>query len=210
MTTKFKKYLRTRFRDPVSWFAISIIGAWVVSAIFGLPPYQILNMICFAFAAGEWWSLVSWWKKRHGGQDHIETLAQASERWKIATVILIATATFMADLWLASSTVSALAFGLSILGVSSVITLWYAWSKPIVVTNAGLVIGPEIVEWSDVRRITWNDSKFTRIDFVYPNYFYGAKIRLIIPPEQALRLDSIVPASVDRGGTPADLRRITA
>ena len=207
MFAKTRHYLESRVRDPVTWLAVSFIGTWAVSARFGLAPFQALSLICFAFSAAEWWLLVSWWKKQSHFKEGFETLAPAADRWKIVILLVIGAATFALDLWLASSAVSLLGVALTVLGVSSLVTLGYAWSRPITATPAGLFIGAEAVKWNDVRRITWNDRGSTRIDFVDPNYFYGARLRVMISPEQASRLDDLLPVAVERSGTPLDVRR---
>lgn len=206
MFAKTQHYLESRLRDPVTWLAISFIGAWAVSARYGLPPFQTLSLICLAFSAAEWWLLVSWWRKRSRFEEEFETLAPAADRWKALIILMIGAATLAIDLWLVSSDASILGVAFTVLSISSLITLGYAWSRPITATPAGLLIGTGVVRWSDVRRITWNDRGSTRIDFENPNYFYGTKLRVMITPEQALRLDGLLPVAVERSGTPFDIR----
>lgn len=208
MLARARQYLRRRLRDPVSWLAISMIGVWSVSAFAGLAPFAMLNVICVAFAAVEWWSLASWWRARRRTPAGAVQLIPALDRWKVAVILLIALTTLVLDLWLSSVTSGNLGLGLSILGISSVVTLWYAWSRPIVVTSRGIHVGIDAVEWNQVRHVIWSEAGQVRIHFVEPNYFYGTKITLAVPPAQIAAIDALIPGtlerkgSVDRGGGP--------
>jgi hypothetical protein len=205
MFSKTRHYLESRLRDPVTWLAVSFIATWAVSARYGFSPFQMLSFICFAFSAVEWWVLLSWWKTRAPFEEGFERLAPATDRWKVLVLFMIGAATLAFDVWLASSAGSVLGVALTVLGISSLITLGYAWSRPITATPEGLLVGAAAVRWSDVHRITWNDGGSTRIDFLNPNYFYGAKLHVTMSPEQASRLEGLLPNAVERSGMPRDL-----
>jgi hypothetical protein len=194
---KVRNYLQSRLRDPVTWIALSFMAAWAISALLSVEPWRMLSVICFAFSAAEWWSLFSWRRKRRRA-DAVEVLSRAMDRWKVAVLLGIGITTFVLDLWVGSSKFTVLGLGMTVLGISSLVTLWYAWSRPIIVTHQGLLIGADTVKWKDVRRIVWSETGSTTIDFAVPNYFYGAKVRVLVPPAQAAKLESIIPEEVRR------------
>ena len=198
MLEKITQYLRSRLRDPVSWLAISMVGVWGISAFSGLAPFKMLNLICFAFAAGEWWLLASWWRTNRRPPADVVQLTPALDRWKVAVILLIAATTLVLDLWVGSLTSGGLGLGLSVLGVSSLITLWYAWSRPILLTSRGVLVGIGSVEWSQIRRVNWLDTDRVRIDFVKPNYFYGTKIIVTVPSAQIAAVHAMLPVTVER------------
>lgn len=194
---KLREYLHSRLEDPVGWLALAIIGVWVIAAGFGLPPFQMLNVICVVFSAAEWWSLFSWWRtRRRMFSDVVEELTPAVDRWKLAVLILIGSITLVLELWVNSSTLTPAGWGLSILGISSLVTLWHAWSRPIVVTREGLLVGVQTVRWSEVRRIVLDQPHPARIEFARSNYFYGTKLRVALDPAQVASLNLILPDSL--------------
>lgn len=194
---KLREYLHSRLADPVGWFALAVIGAWGISVGFGLPPFQMLNAICVVFSAAEWWGLFWWWRSKHDMSSNIvEELKPALDRWKIAILILIGSITLGLDLWISSTTLSAVGWGLTLLGISSLITLYHAWSRPIVVTTTGLLVGVQTVKWNEVRAVRLEQTRLARIEFTNSNYFYGTKLRVAVDPEQAERLSRILPDSI--------------
>ena len=194
---RLREYLRSRLGDPVVWFALAVIGAWGISAGFGLPPFQMLNVLFLVFSAVEWWSLFSWWRtRRRMAPDVVEELTPAVDRWKVGVLILIGSITLVLELWVGSSTLSPVGWGLSVLGISSLVTLWHAWSRPIVVTGEGLLVGVQTVRWSGVRRIVLDEPRLARIEFMHSNYFYGARVRVALDPAQAASLSRILPESL--------------
>lgn len=196
------EYLQRRLSDPVTWLALLVIGAWAVSAVWGFAPFQMLAAICFVFAAGEWWSLFSWWNsKRRSSARIVQQFTPAIGRWKVAVLVLIGAVTFLLDLWVWSSLLTPLGVGLSVFGLSSLITLWHTWSRPIIAVDDGLLVGVNIVKWGEIRRITWSDTGHVRIDFVSPNYFFGASLRVEATPAQRAELQALVPAAVKRAST---------
>jgi hypothetical protein len=199
-----RNYLQSRRRDPVTWIALSFIGAWAVSALFSVAPWRMLSLICFALSAVEWWSIFSWRRKRRRA-DAVEVLGRAMDRWKIGLLLVVGIVTFVLELWVGSSTFAVLGLGLTVLGISSLVTLWYAWSRPIVVTREGLLIGADNVKWNDVRGVSWSQAGFATIDFAVPNYFYGTNVRVSMAPAQAANLDRIIPKAVRRTGDLASL-----
>ena len=184
---------QSRLADPVTWLALSFIAAWSVSAVWGLTPFNMLSAICFVFSAAEWWSLFAWWRsKRRSSSRVVQEFSPAIDRWKIAVLITIGAVTLVLDLWLGSSVLTPLGLGLSVLGLSSLITLWHAWSRPIIATEEGLLIGVNTVKWSEIRRVIRNENGYTRIDFAYPNYFFGASLRVEATPTQTAELEALV------------------
>ena len=207
---KFREYLHSRLGDPVGWFALAVIGTWGVSAGFGVPPFQVLNAICVLFSAAEWWSLFSWWRtRRRVSSDVVEELTPALDRWKVGVLIFIGSMTLILELWVGSSSPTPAGWGLSVLGISSLITLWHAWSRPIVVTGEGLLVGIQTVRWSEIRRMVLDQSRFARIEFSHSNYFYGNKLRVALNPAQVTSLNRIVPDSVRPTSDEQPIQRIT-
>ena len=207
---KLREYLHSRLVDPVGWFALAVIGMWGISAGFGVPPFQMLNVICVVFSAAEWWSLFSWWRTRSRmSSDVVEELTPAVDRWKVGVLILIGSTTMVLELWVSSSSLSPAGWGLSVLGISSLITLWHAWSRPIVVTGGGLLVGIQMVRWSAIRRIVLDQSRLARIEFAHSNYFYGNKLRVALNPAQIASLNRIVPDSLKPTVDEEPLQRIT-
>lgn len=201
MLETVRQYLRSRLRDPVSWLAISMVGVWGISAFSGLAPFQMLNLICFAFAAIEWWSVASWWRTNRRTPADVVQLTPALDRWKVAVILLIAVTTLVLDLWVGSLTSGSLGLGLSVLGMSSLIALWYAWSRPILLTPRGILVGIDSIEWNQVRRVIWSDAGRVRIDFVEPNYFYGTKVTVTVPAAQTAAVNAILPETVEQKGS---------
>jgi hypothetical protein len=208
---KVREYVRSRARDPVTWLAASVIVGLGVSAATGLSPYQVLNLVCFVFAGMEWWALASWRRMNRRNRADVVSLRPALDRWKIALLILIAAVTFVLDLWVVtfvldlwvgSSAFSLIGLGLSVFGISSIITLGYAWSRPIMIAPSGIHVGIETVSWTDVRQVTWTDAGEARIDFVVPSYFYGSKITVPVSFSDAAAISAMLPESVERRGTP--------
>jgi hypothetical protein len=199
---KVREYVRSRARDPVTWLAGSVIVGLGVSAATGLSPYQVLNLVCFVFAGMEWWAFATWRRMNRRNRADVVSLRPALDRWKIALLILIAAVTFVLDLWVGSSVFSLIGLGLSVFGISSIITLGYAWSRPIMIAPSGIHVGIETVSWTDVRRVTWTDAGEATIDFVVPSYFYGSKITVPVSFSDAAAISAMLPESVERRGTP--------
>jgi adenylate kinase family enzyme len=202
MMNKVRQYIRSRVRNPVTWFAVPVIGAWTVSAATGLAPYQMLSLLGFVFAGMEWWALALWWRANRRNRAHAVQLTPALDRWKIVVLVLIAATTLVLDLWVGSPTMTLLRLGLGVFGISSIITLWYAWSRPIVIADSGILVGIETVPWTDVRRIVWADAGRVRIDLAAPSYFYGAKITVAVSLIDTAAINALLPDSIERVGSP--------
>jgi hypothetical protein len=199
---RVSQYVRSRVRDPVTWFAVPVIGAWAVSAATGLAPYQMLSLLGFVFAGMEWWALALWWRVHRRDRADAVRLTPTLDRWKILVIVFTAAFTLVLDLWVGSSTATLLGLGLSVFGISTIITLWYAWSRPIVIADSGILVGIETVPWTDVRRVVWADAGRMRIDLAAPSYFYGAKITVPVSLTDSAAINALLPDSVERHESP--------
>ena len=161
-----------------------------------LSPFLILNAVFVGFALVEWGILLRWKRleKRIRGEI-LETLPPASDRWKPASLAGVTLVTIAGEIWLDVLTESGLGIGVTILGVSSMATLWYAWSRPLLILNNGLMVGAGLVPWNDVKRVLWQEGGkegTARLELTQPHFFYGTKLRFKATPEQFQRIASLL------------------
>src|SRR5438046_882199 len=107
MIQKLRSYLKDRLADPVSWLAISCVGAWAVSALLAVPPFRMLDAIGFVFSIAEWAAVFSWHRKQQlVSRMAVAALPPVADRWKVAVLVLVAMVTIGLDVWTGSSSPS--------------------------------------------------------------------------------------------------------
>ncbi|HEX9770066.1 MAG TPA: hypothetical protein VGA50_12915 [Kiloniellales bacterium] len=211
MPGKLRAYIRHRLRDSNAWLAVAFIVPWAVGAIWGLSPagvWNIIQLIAFALALFEWLQIVVW-KRREAVLERqlLEVLRPPSDRWKAAWMIPLTALLFVAELWVERGLqqTSLVNFGLTAFGISTMFSLWYAWSRPVRVTALGIVVGVELLPWSRIAAVTWDrvgEETTVRFDFGGAgHYWYGTKLRAVATRHQVDFLSGIVPVRlrVDEG-----------
>lgn len=197
-----RDYITSRLKDPITWFTIPIIAIFVLWAFFQVPPFLMLTVLFTAASVAEWYALVVWWRRGQLlKQEAIEVLQPAQNSWMILFGFVLALAGFTINLWIDEHTQSLSGFCFTVFGVSSLITIWYYWSRPIIVLPTGLVVGIEVMPWDQIGgmfRHERGDMEAVRIDFAPPRYqwFYGAKLWVTITAAQAVTLAELFPGSM--------------
>ncbi len=195
MLRRIGAYVSSRARDPVAWISIPFLLPWIAAIVFGISPFMVLNGVLFAAAAGEW-AWIWLWRKREKRlrREVVDELAHALDRWKPAALGIVGLLTIAGELWIDSIAPSFLGYGVTALGISSFVTLWYAWSRPLLVTENGLVVGASVIPWSGVERVVVEGQEAggtVRVDFVQPHFIYGTKLRAVATNAQIDRIEAI-------------------
>lgn len=90
-----------------------------------------------------------------------------------------------------------LSYAREMLGITTMVSLWYAWSRPVRVTPRGIVVGMELLPWSRITNVTWDGAQeeaVLRFDFSGAGHFwYGSKLRAMATADQLERLGDIFP-----------------
>lgn len=200
-----RAYITSRLKDPVTWLSIPFIAIFALWAFFQVPPFLMLTVLCTAASVAEWYALAVWWRREQlVKQEAIEVLQPAQDRWKMILVFVLALVAFTINLWIDEHTQSFIGFGTTVFGVSTLIMMWYAWSRPIIVLPTGLVVGVEVMPWDQIGgmfRHERGDMEAVRIDFAPPRYqwFYGAKLWVTTTATQAAILAEIFPGNMVKG-----------
>ena len=195
-------YIISRLKDPVSWVTIPLIAIFALWAFFKIPPFVMLNVVFTMVSVTEWCALAVWWRREQRvKQEAIEVLQPAQDRWKLILLLVLALVAIAINLWINEYTQSLIGFGITLFGVSTLITIWYAWSRPVIVLPTGLVVGTEVMPWDHIAGIfrqERDDMEAVRIDFAPPRYqwAYGAKLWVTITAAQAATLAELFPGSV--------------
>jgi hypothetical protein len=193
MLKRVAEYLRKRARDPVAWMAAFFIGPWGLAAIFGWSPILVVNATFFAAALAEWGAVAAWvWRERSLSSEVLAELRPPSDRWKLGWLMAVGAVTLLIELWLDSVAPGFGGVAVTLFGISSFITGWYAWSRSILIARSGLIIGASLVPWHEVQRVS-RDGDLVRIDFGRPHHFYGVKLRVAATEEEERTLLSLVP-----------------
>jgi len=204
MVEKIRGYVRARLRDPSAWLSVAVLSVFALWAAWGFSPVAMWNAIqsiSLVMAVLEWLQLiVSWVRERAVKDGVLEELQPPSDRWKAAWMVPMTAVVFAAELWVDRGLLhqtSVVGFGLTTLGLSTMVSLWYAWSRPVRLTSAGVLVGVELVPWGHITRVTWGGEGHEatlRIDFGGAGHFsYGSKLRVMVTAQQRERLSRLLP-----------------
>ncbi len=145
-----------RVEQPTFWLAAALIGAFAASAFWGISPVPALGAIGFAGAAAEWMLLLRWWRrKQRAAAEFPVSLGRSFDRGHLAFLVSLIAFTLAMELWLDSLTGGSVwGKGLFAFGFSTLIVVWFAWSRPVLMGSPGLMLGVTYLGWEDVGRVT--------------------------------------------------------
>lgn len=207
MTERLRAVLHDRITDPVAWFAIGMMGIWAAAAVWGVSPLPLLSGVAIAGSLSEWITLARWHHQRRRAPSGASLpLKQATDRWKVLVVILVSLLTLGLELWIDSTQGGGFwNVGLTFFGVSTLLFLWYAWSRPVEVDAHGLMLGANRVAWSDVTDLVVTPGERSHLEFELSraHYLFGTRLSVWLTDSQLEELSRLLPAGRLSVGHPA-------
>ncbi|HEX6589553.1 MAG TPA: hypothetical protein VF039_11055 [Longimicrobiales bacterium] len=197
MSERLRAALNDRLTDPVAWFAATMISLWAVAAVWGISPIPLLGALGFVGALGEWITLARWYRTRRGQPAGTWLpLRQAADRWKVLVLIVISLLTLAVELWIDSKQEPGFwNVGLTLFGVSTLLFLWYAWSRPVAVDADGLILGASRVPWADVAGVDLDVGERNHLAFRLSraHHLFGTRVSGSLEGSDLAELARLVP-----------------
>ena len=109
-------------------------------------------------AGGEWMLLIRLrLRRRRIATEFPVSCGRALDRRHFAILVAISAFNLAMELWFGSRTGGSIwDRGLSAFGLSTLIVVWHAWSRPVLAGRRGLMLGVTYVGWNGVEGVTVN------------------------------------------------------
>jgi hypothetical protein len=160
----------------------------------------MLGTLGFGGAVCEWVAILRWRRRR--GLANSLRVKQAQDKWKPLLIAVVAAVTLSLELWIDHALGAALwNYAVTVFGISTLITLGYAWFRPIELNPMGLILGASQVGWHEVREVSTSDDgqQWTvQLTFRHAHHLYGSQLQLRVPANQVQELLHLVPPGVKR------------
>ena len=197
-----RAYVQRSVKDPIYGLAAIIIGTFTASAIWGVSPFPALGAMGFIAASVEWALLARWWLRQGRTANQFEvSCGRVLDLRQFATLTVILIVTLAIEVWLQAQTGGGiLERGLSVFGLSTLLVVWHAWSKPMLIGQEGLMIGVDHIAWSEVEAVTFTDEdRGTRvvIELRRDHHIFRKTIVGVTSPEQARRVSRWMPTLLE-------------
>ena len=191
--TSIRRYLSSRSKDPTVWGVLAMMAVWPAAMVTGISPFIMIGVLGFGGAVAEWWTLMVWHRRRSAlDESALLALAPPTDRWKAAVLILLAALVVVVELRLELVFDSPLwQWGLAALGISTVILSWYAWSRPVLVLEDGVVVGTGLVRWDAIESMEIErtaEAGALTFHFVTPHHVYATRLRVSASGEDLERI----------------------